>query len=73
MSALLLAELRTTDLAVWGELGRVELAVWGELGATACLGLLSGLFCGALALCLTLLSSALACFYFVPFKRNLSA
>ena len=55
--ALLLAELRTTDLAVWSEVHKVESPVWGELQTTASLGLLLSSLCsGAWALCLAMFS-----------------
>ena len=38
--ALLLAELRTTDLAVWSEVHRLESPLWGEQQTMASLGLL---------------------------------
>ena len=44
--ALLLAELRTTDLAVWSEVHRLESPLWGEQQTMASLGLLLTSLCG---------------------------
>ena len=47
--ALLLAELRTTDLAVWSEVHRLESPLWGEQQTTASLGLLLTSLCSGAA------------------------
>ena len=65
--ALLLAELRTTELAVWSEVHRLESPLWGEQQTTASLGLLltslcsgaaSSLHSGAWPLCIAMLCGA---------------
>ena len=67
MVALLLAELRTTELAVWSEVHRLESPLWGEQQTTASLGLLltslcsgaaSSLHSGAWPLCIAMLCGA---------------
>ena len=47
--ALLLAELRTTELAVWSEVHRLESPLWGEQQTTASLGLLLTSLCSGAA------------------------
>ena len=45
----LLAELRTTDLAVWSEVHRLESPLWDEQQTMASLGLLLTTLCGGAA------------------------